>query len=693
MKDTFLVEIGAEELPPKMLKPMAETLALRLEQQLHKENFNFGDVKIFATPRRIAVLIEKVDATQPDKVIERKGPALNVAVDQNDSPTPAGLGFARSCGVDFEALDIQKEGDNAWLVYRCEQKGKQFIDLVPSMVEQGLKLLPVGRTMRWNAFDIEFLRPVHWVVLMYGGDAIPAEILGFFTGKTTFGHRFHHPEAIVLPHADEYENLLITVGKVIPDFTKRKALILQKIQSISQEQKGTPVFNDALLNEVTGLVEWPVPYLATYAEDFLALPKEVLISAIEQHQKCFPVENENGDLKPCFITISNLESSRPEEIIVGNERVMRARLADGAFFYYTDKKVSLESRLTTLKNVTFQAKLGSLYDKALRLSDLSAWIAKNWQSDTASINQAARAGLLAKTDLVTDMVYEFPELQGVMGYYYAQHDGEADNVAVAIREQYLPRVAGDELPTSLTGCALAIADRIDTIVGIFSLGQIPSGDKDPFALRRAAIGILRMVIEREMPLSLNQLIGEAIKNYGDSIKKTDIAAMIKDFIIERLRAWYGEKGIATDTFNAVVASQDDEPLDIHHRILAVEQFRQLSESPALTSANKRVSNILQQAEFNWVQNSAEPNPNLFEKDAEKNLYHQIKQLKKADEQEKRDYTVRLTEFAHLQTAVDHFFDDVMVMVEDNNQRNNRLQLLAQLRGLFLQIADISLLQQ
>ena len=423
-KDTFLIEIGTEELPAKMLISLSETFASRLKQQLEKGKFQFWSSKNICHPRRIAVLIRDVDVAQPDKVIERKGPALNVAVDENNNPTPAGLGFARSCGVNFEQLEIQTGEEGAWLIHRSKQKGKDLIELAPSIVCDALKSLPMGRTMRWNESDIEFLRPVHWVVLMYGDKAITTEILGLITSKNTFGHRFHHPEAIVLPHADQYEVLLENTGKVIPGFNKRKTLILQQIESICSKENAKPIFNEALLDEVTGLVEWPIPYLATYPKDFLALPKEVLISAIEQHQKCFPVENKNGELNPCFITIANLESLNPQQIIVGNERVMRARLADAAFFFYTDKKRSLESRLETLKQVTFQAKLGTLFDKALRLSTLSSRIMSKWKNESSLVQEAQRAGLLAKADLVTDMVHEFPELQGIMGYHYALHDQE-----------------------------------------------------------------------------------------------------------------------------------------------------------------------------------------------------------------------------------------------------------------------------
>lgn len=685
-KDTFLIEIGTEELPPKVINPLSEAFAARLAQQFTRENFSFGHIKTFATPRRIAVLIEAVDGTQPDKMLEKKGPALQVAVDENHCPTPAGLGFARSCGVEFAELAIEKNAENAWLVHRYQQKGQRFIDLAPSMITQALKLLPMGKVMRWGECDVEFLRPVHWILCMYGADLIDTEILGMLTGRNTFGHRFHYAKAIDLSHANQYESLLETVGKVIPDFAKRRAIILREIESVCREQNGQAVFNDTLLDEVTGLVEWPVAVLATFAEEFLALPKEVLISAIEQHQKCFPIEDKSKKLIAQFITISNIQSTSPEQIIIGNERVMRARLSDAAFFCYTDKKHSLQSRLETLKQVTFQANLGTLFDKAMRLSKLSAFIAKAWQSDTAL---AERAGLLAKTDLVTEMVHEFPELQGTMGYYYGLHDGEDGEICTAMAEHYLPKFAGDQLPQTLTGRALSIADRMDNLVGIFSLGQMPSGDKDPFGLRRAAMGMLRILIECELKLPLDELIDQTIACYGELIKKTDFMVALKDFIIERLRAWYGEKDVSADTFNAVIAIQNNEPLDIHQRILAVEHFRYLPESRALTLANKRVTNILEQAEFNLIDHMAEPNTALFETDAEKDLYHQLKQI---DSQMVSDYTLRLSSFAKLQTAIDHFFDAVMVMVPEIDKRNNRLQLLAHLRSLFLQVADISVLQ-
>ncbi len=691
-KDTFLIEIGTEELPPRMLKSLSSALASGLEQQLVKEQFNFGQINAFATPRRLAVLISEVAAIQPDKVIERKGPTLNVAVDQNNCPTPAGLGFARSCGIEFSALEIQKSEESAWLVHRFQQKGQSFVELAPAMLSNVLKQLPMGKTMRWNELEIEFLRPVHWVVLMYGDQVIPAEILGLSTSRNTFGHRFHHPDAIVLEHADQYESRLEEMGKVIPDFAKRQALIVQQIQQIGAEQNAHVIFPESLVDEVTGLVEWPVPIMATYAEDFLTLPKEVLICAIEHHQKCFPVADKKGVLKPCFITVSNIESTDPEQIIIGNERVMRARLSDAAFFFYTDKKHSLESRLETLKHVTFQEKLGTLFDKAVRLSRLSCLIADHWQSKQVFDRQVVeRAGLLAKTDLVTDMVHEFPELQGVMGYYYALHGGENLEVCTAISEHYLPKFSGDKIPSTLIGCALAIADRMDNLVGIFSLGQIPSGDKDPFSLKRAAMGIMRILIEQELPFLLDHFIEKAIEGYGDLIKEKHFAVELRDFMIERLRAWYNEKGVSTEVFNAVVKIQHNEPIDIHQRIIAVEHFRHLPEAEALIAANKRVANILAQAEFYLYSKTQEVDPELFEMEAEKNLYHQLSQMQQADAEIQRDYTSRLTELARLREYVDHFFDSVRVMVPEPAQKNNRLQLLANLRGLFLQIADVSLL--
>lgn len=690
-KDALLIEIGTEELPAKSAKSLSEMLGTLLAQQLTKENFGFGAIKNFSTPRRIAVLIEKVDANQPDKCIERKGPALSVAVDENQKPTAAGLGFARSCGVNFEDLDIQRSENNAWLIDRHKQVGKALIDIAPTIVQDCVHRLHPGKTMRWSSFDIEFLRPVHWVVLMYGNQPIPTEILDLATTQQTFGHRFHHPEALLIPDAMAYESILETQGHVIPDFEKRRAKIKGQIYDLCAKSNTRALFNDTLLDEVTGLVEWPVAYLATYAEDFLTLPKEVLVCSIEHHQKCFPVESQTGELKPYFIGVSNIESTEPSQIVIGNERVMRARLADAAFFYYTDKKQTLESRLEALKSIAFQVKLGSLWDKTHRLSALAAWIGAQWQLDNAALAQAQRAGLLAKTDLATEMVREFPELQGVMGYYYALHDKEPDGVAIALQEQYFPRFSGDTIPTTRVGCALAIADRIDNLVGIFSLGQMPSGDKDPFGLKRAAMGISRILIESALSIPLNDLIEKAADNYASLIEKRDFIPMLKLFIIERLRAWYSEKGVSTDTFNAVIAIQDNEPLDIHHRIMAVEQFKQLPQAQALTLANKRVSNILNQATLSVTHASMEPNPQLFETEAEKNLYLQIKQLQAATNQ-KQNYVGRLTEFASLQRCVDQFFDDVMVMDADQGQRNNRLQLLTQLRSLFLQVADISVLQ-
>lgn len=689
-KDVFLIEIGTEDLPAKRAKALCEMFATKIEQQLIRENFSFGKVNLFSTPRRIAVLIDEVEEAQPDKTIERKGPSLAIALDKNNAPTAAGLGFARSCGVDFSALETQRNQESAWLVYRFQQKGKLFVDAAPSLLKEALQSLHGGKTMRWNDFDIEFLRPVHWIVLMYGTEVIPGEVLNLPTTKQTFGHRFHHPEAIFIPDARQYESLLTTQGHVIPDFAKRRSQIVAQIDALCNQQDAQAIFNDALLDEVTGLVEWPTAYLATYAEDFLTLPKEVLVCAIEQHQKCFPLESKAGELKPCFITISNIQSTDPSQVIIGNERVMRARLSDAAFFFYTDKKSSLANRLEELKSITFQVNLGNLFDKTHRLSALSTWIGKQWSIEHAiNLSDTRRAGLLAKTDLATEMVHEFPELQGIMGYYYALHDKEPYSIAIAIREHYLPKFAGDSLPSTLAGSALAIADRIDNLVGIFSLRQMPSGDSDPFGLRRAAMGISRILIEQALSLPLDQLIAKSVENYGNLIKNTDFVPLLKLFIIERLRAWYSEKGISADIFNAVISIQNNEPLDIHHRILAVDRFKRLPQAQALTAANKRVSNILEQAAFKFVN---QPDPHLFETVAEKNLYQQIKQLQTTDYPISQDYTHHLTKLAALQPWVDQFFDDVMVMVSDHQQRNNRLQLLAQLRALFLQIADISNLQ-
>jgi glycyl-tRNA synthetase beta chain len=686
-QDTFLIEIGTEELPTQIIESLPNMLSDRLKEQFIKEDFSSGKIELFATPRRFAVLIHDVDSLQKDKIIERKGPSLTIALDKKNKPTAAGLGFARACGVNFEDLEMPTSTENASLIYRSEQKGKTFIELAPSMVQTAIKSLTLGKTMRWNTFDTEFLRPVHWVLLMYGNQLISTEILNVATDKKTFGHRFHHPAPIILEHANQYESRLENIGNVIASFDKRKERIISAIQQIASEKNAQIVFNEKLINEITSLVEWPFPYIANYSETFLTLPKEILTSAIETHQKCFPIENKNGTLQPYFITIGNIHSALPEKVILGNERVMRARLSDAAFFFDTDKKHSLQAYLKNLKNVSFQEKLGSLFDKTTRLSALSVWVAQQ-STQTFDSTELMRAGLLSKADLVTDIVREFPELQGLAGYYYAIHDKEKLATATAIREHYFPKFSGDILPSTLAGSALAIADRIDNLVGMFSLNRIPSGDKDPFGLKRASLGIIRILIEAEFAISLSELIEQSVHHYGSLIKNTDFIPTLHTFIIERLRAWYHEKGISSDSFNAVTTIQKDVPLDIHHRMMAVENFRRLPQAQTLTLANKRVSNILDQAGF-----IASPgialNPGLFETDAEKHLYHQIQQLQKSHEQ---NYTERLTELAQLHTFVDSFFDTVMVMAPNLDIRNNRLQLLNQLRGLFLQIADISLLQ-
>jgi glycyl-tRNA synthetase beta chain len=726
-KDSFLVEIGTEELPAKNARLLSVMFSNLIQQQLKKENFELGTVEVFSTPRRMAVLIHQASDTQPDKHIEKKGPTVEIAFDSDKNPTLAGLGFARSCGVSFDELEIQQNEEHAYLLYKTIEKGKSLFEIIPSIITSSLNALNAGKTMRWNSFDSEFLRPIHWIVLMYGNQLIPAETLHLRTTQYTQGHRFHCPEKLYLSDAGEYETVLEKKGSVIPSFEKRRKKIQQQIKKICSIHSISSCFdpqaqsrsfvpkevhehrdklatksqlerrrvidakihpNEALLDEVTGLVERPEAYLATFAEDFLTLPKEVLICAIEQHQKCFPMENLQGAVLPNFIAISNIKSRNPSQVIVGNERVMRARLSDAAFFYHTDKKRTLESRVADLAHITFQKNLGSLLDKTQRISALAEWISQQWLLDETAIADTRRAGLLAKADLSSDMVGEFPELQGIMGYYYALHDQESSAVIEAIREHYLPRFSGDAIPRSTVSCALAIADRIDNLVGIFSLGQMPSGDKDPFGLKRAAMAISRILIEQGLSISLSHLIERSIGYYQALVKNKDITPALSVFILERLRAWYGEKGLSPDIFNAVIAIQNNEPLDIHRRVMAVEHFKQLPEAKALTAANKRVSNILDQAAIYPIISA--PNPQLFETDAEKNLYSQIKQLEVENDQQ--NYTHRLTELASLQPSVDQFFDNVMVMVSNEHQRNNRLQLLAQLRALFLQIADISVLQ-
>jgi len=691
-KDDLLVEIHTEELPPKALLKLAEAFRDQMQSRLQKANLTFDDITFFATPRRLAIFVKSLAATQPEQRIERRGPAKSAAFDANGKATPACVGFARSCGVTPEELITLKTEQGEWVGYIKQEPGKSVLQLLPAMVEECMHVLPIPKRMRWAEGHVPFTRPIHSILMLYGKEIVSGQVLGFELGRMTRGHRFHSSGALLIPSANEYESLL-TEHFVIADFERRRHEIIRLTQACVTTAFGaeaSAVMDPDLLDEVTGLVEFPVALLGRFDEDFLHLPKEVLISSMQDHQRYFPVIGiQDKKLRPCFITISNIESRNPQGVIHGNERVLRARLADAAFFYATDKKLSLTQRLEKLKHIVFQAKLGTLYDKSQRLSELSAVIA---QILNVNIALAKQAGWLAKTDLTTDMVGEFPELQGVMGYYYGEYDHLPAEVSTALRDYYLPRFAGDDLPREPISLALALADRLDTLIGTFGINQIPTGDKDPFGLRRAALGVVRMIIEKQLSLDLLALLNTAYNNYTVSLINQDAVNQVFAFIQERLRAYYQDQDISPDVFAAVAALNLSNLYNIHERIQAVQLFKTRQEAEALSAANKRVCNIL--AKFNGDLQSEIINPDYFEHTVEKVLAEQLETKHKMIDElaHAGRYDEVLLLLADLRQPVDDFFDQVMVMTDDIAKRNNRILMLTKLRALFLQVADIALLQ-
>lgn len=684
----FLIELGTEELPPKALKPLSEAFTQGIAKGLEDAGIEFGKVEAFAAPRRLAVRIRNLADAQPDKPVEKRGPAVKAAFDDAGNPTRALTGFATSLGVTPDQLDTLETDKGAWVVYRTVEQGKPTMDLLPELVDQSLAALPIPKRMRWGAHRTEFVRPVHWVVMLFGNKVIDTPIMGLKPGNKTRGHRFHCPKTLIVPTPSDYEVVLKQEGYVLADFAERRAKIRAGVAELAEtEAGGKAVIDEDLLDEVTALNEWPVPLIGRFEDRFLEVPAEALISSMKEHQKYFHVVGADGAMLPLFITVANIESKDPAQVISGNEKVIRPRLSDAAFFYETDRKSRLEDRIDRLKPIVFQEKLGSIYDKSVRVAALASKIAEAINSDPAL---AERAAMLAKTDLVTEMVLEFTDLQGIMGQYYAVNDGEADDVAKALNEQYMPRFAGDDLPTTATGCAVAIADRLDSLVGLFGINQPPSGTRDPFALRRASLGVLRIIIERELPLDLQTCCEWAAENFT-VLTEQDTASTVVDYMLERFRAHYDELGIGAEVYLAVHARRPTRPLDFDRRVKAVEAFRQLPEAQALASANKRVSNILTKQGGDQIGETVDTS--LLQDSAEQQLAEQIEQQagKVMPLFEQGDYASALRSLASLRDPVDSFFDEVMVMAEDDATRNNRLALLNRLRNLFLRVADISLL--
>ena len=684
----FLVELGTEELPPKALKPLSDAFTQGIARGLEEAGVEFATVESFAAPRRLAVRIRDLADSQQDKSVEKRGPAVKAAFDDAGNPTRALTGFATSLGVTPDQLDTLETDKGAWVVYRTVEQGKPTVELMPELVEQSLAGLPIPKRMRWGAHRTEFVRPVHWVVMLFGNKVIETPIMGLTPGNKTRGHRFHCPKSLIVPTPNDYEVVLKQEGYVIADFAERREQIRAGVTELAEKEAGgKAVIDEDLLDEVTALNEWPVPLMGRFEERFLEVPAEALISSMKEHQKYFHVVATDGEMLPLFITVANIESKDPSQVISGNEKVIRPRLSDAAFFYETDRKTKLEDRIDALKPIVFQEKLGSIYDKSVRVAALARKIADAIGSDPAL---AERAAMLAKTDLVTEMVLEFTDLQGIMGQYYAANDGEPEDVAKALNEQYMPRFAGDDLPTTLTGCAIAIADRLDSLVGLFGINQPPSGTRDPFALRRASLGVLRIIIERELPLDLQTCCEWAEENFT-VLTEQNTASTVVDYMLERFRAHYDEQGIGAEVYLAVHARRPTRPLDFDRRVKAVEAFRQLPEAQALAGANKRVSNILTKQGGDSIGETVDAS--LLQDSAEKALAEQVDQqsARVLPLFENGDYASALSSLASLRESVDSFFDEVMVMADDEAIRNNRLALLNRLRNLFLRVADISLL--
>ncbi|MDX5333638.1 MAG: glycine--tRNA ligase subunit beta [Gammaproteobacteria bacterium] len=684
----LLIEIGTEELPPKALKSLSEAFGAGLMDGLAQAGIEPGGITLYAAPRRLAALIEGVAEKQDDQVIERRGPALQAAFDEEGVPTKAAEGFAASCGVEVSDLEKLETDKGAWLSYKLAQPGKAAAELVPAIVEKALAGLPIPKRMRWGAGEAEFVRPVHWVVLLFGDEVIDATILGVPAGRETRGHRFHHPEPLSIAEPKSYAPMLQTEGHVMPDFAARREAIYGQVQEAAHRLGGTAVIDEDLLDEVTALVEWPSAVSGGFEKTFLDVPQEALISTMQDNQKYFAVVDGQGALMPHFITISNIESRDPDKVREGNERVIRPRFADAAFFWTQDRKKPLADYAGNLKTIVFQKDLGTVWEKSQRVARLAGFIAQIIGADKG---QAMRAAELAKCDLVTSMVYEFPELQGIMGRYYARHAGEPEAVANALDEQYMPRHAGDDLPAGDIGQVLSLAEKLDTLLGIFAIGQKPTGTKDPFALRRAALGVLRTIIEKGRDLDLEVLLNKAADGLADKVDAKQAVGETFDYILERLKAYYTDRGIAGDVIDAVMAQRPTRPLDFDQRVRAVEAFRQLPEAASLAAANKRIQNILKKVE-------GEPattiDRGLLQEPAEAELADRLAALSEAVAPDfaNGDYAAGLTKLAALREAVDRFFDEVMVMAEDEALRNNRIALLNTLGGLFLRTADLSRLQ-
>ena len=689
----FLVELGTEELPPKYLKDLSNTFSQQIIDKFNKFQLSFESFQSFATPRRLALLVKGLDTAQCDQNLERKGPSIKIAFDADKKATKAAKNFAYSNGVTIDQLKTRETDQGSWLIYRTVQKGLPTIDLLPDIVSLSLSKLPIQKRMRWGTSKIKFIRPVRWLVMLMGNQVVDCKILNLQTSNQTRGHRFHANIQLTLSSPADYQKILKNDGKVIACFKDRRQIIHNQVVEVATNLDGKAVIDKNLLDEVTALNEWPVALAGRFDDDFLEIPTEILVTVMKKHQKYFHIISKEGNLAPYFITIANIQSLAPEHIISGNEQVIRSRFADAKFFFETDKKISLEARREQLKSIVFQMNLGSIFDKTNRIAKLAGFIALQ---ESRQIQSTIRAGELCKSDLNSKIVQEYPELQGIMNQYYAINDGEEKEVCIALNEQYLPRFAGDILPSNFTGCAIAIADKIDTIVGIFGINQSPSGNKDPFALRRAALGTLRIIVEKKLDLDLCHLINQSIENYCNQgielLVSAKFTETVLNFILERFCAWYQDDNIPVEIFWSVKALAISRPFDFDQRVRAVHGFNDLAKNDLL-SVNKRISNILAKAENLIIPNAV--NQALISETAERDLAAALVSCKKTVSSclEHRQYIEALESFAQLKQFVDYFFEKVFIHTTDKQIRLNRYALLKQLHNLFLHIFDISFLQR
>lgn len=689
MSQDLLIEIGTEELPPTSLKELSDAFSGGILKGLDSVKLGYESSQSFATPRRLALVVRSLETKTPTENVKMFGPPAKIAFDGDGNPTKAAEAFANKNGISIENLSTESDGKVEKLVFETTAGGDTTESLIGNIIRASLDALPIKKRMRWGTSRAEFVRPVHWSVVLFGDKVIPEVILDTTASNITYGHRFHYNAAIEVDSPENYEPLLRDTGKVLANFDERQALISEQVTQSAQAIKGNAVISEDLLEEVTGLVEWPVPLAGNFDEEFLSVPAEALISSMKEHQKYFHVVDDKNNLLPIFITVSNLESADAQQVIHGNERVIRPRLADAAFFFETDKKVTLESQRERLKSVVFQAKLGTIYDKTVRVKQLAVYIAETLSASNDEIKHIGRAAELCKSDLVSNMVNEFSGMQGIAGSHYATNDGEDSSVANAIMEQYKPKFATDTLPETLAGSIIALADRLDTITGIFGIGESPTGSKDPFALRRASLAVLRILVEKGYELDLEAVIEQASKGFESLPKSDGVVSDVVSYMLDRFKAWY-EEDVPAEVYQSVSAKELTVPVDINKRVNAVAEFCKLPEAPALASANKRVSNILSKVQGDI---SNKVTKKLLVEDSEKALAEKVAQLQKevAPLFKSRDYTQALTALSVLQKPVDDFFDNVMVMAEDETLKNNRLALLNQLRSLFLEVADISYL--